>query len=78
MNEELPDWVIKVQQLTAEIQANANDSKAKADEKRDILMAQARRMPMTEIGRLIGVSRERVSMILNRHTKVKAATDTSE
>ena len=60
------EWVIRVQQLTAEIQANANDSHAKAEEKREILQAQARRYPLAEIARLVGISRERISMIVNR------------
>lgn len=56
----------QVKQLTADIERNAQDSKEKAKQKQEILRAQARRYPLVEIARLIGVSRERVSMITNR------------
>lgn len=70
------DWVEEVKQLTADIERNAQDSKEKADRKQEILRAQAKRYPLAEIGRLIGVSRERVSIIANRgkHPKPRPTT----
>lgn len=58
------DWVEQVKELTRAIEQNAEDSKRKAELKQQILREKAKTMKKAEIGRLIGVTRERVSAIV--------------
>lgn len=60
---ELPPWAIRVRQLTDEI----NQTHVKAAEKKMLLQqAYDSGLSLAEIARMIGVSRERVSILLGR------------
>ena len=85
--EEVPSWVHQVQLLTEEIATDTSATQAKVDEKRAVLLSVYNKgdgLSMAEIGRLIGVSRERVSTMLGRPTKKQlraraiTTTDTTE
>lgn len=60
-----PAWVTKVRELTAQIEEHARRSHELALEKKAVLQEQSDTgMRLSDIARAIGVSRERVSIIL--------------
>ncbi len=71
----LPDWAVRVRELTAEINANCGDSKVKAEAKRELVReAERAGHSPAEIARLIGVTQARVGQLLGR-TRAARRTD---
>lgn len=60
----VPDWVLQVRELNEQIRASEGQTRALAEQKRDIIRAAQAAHTRAEIARLLGITQSRVDQMV--------------